>query len=435
MVRTSHLFDLDEGYPPYIPCPPHRNRTDLVNHKADLSSWGPDELRSKERIHNPEVSQPLCTALQIALVELLGSFGVAPVAVVGHSSGEIAAAYTVGALSHEAACKVAYYRGQVAGDHRRASYLRPEAMMSVNLHESQISALKEKLGLASDSIHIACANSPTNITLSGESEAIDALKKDLDAQGVFAHKIPTGVAYHSPAMHALSGDYLQLMGSIEMGRASSRPIPMISTVTGQIVAPKALARPQYWVDNLLSPVRFVDAIRRLQDTCSMSTLPLPVGVQTITDLIEIGPHSALKRSLKDSVSSLRYQTVLERNKPAVQSVLELVGTLFCHNYSVSVTAANNQNHESTPPLVDCPPYPFDHSKSYWSESRLSRGYRFREFSPGYLIGKRVYDWNPLVPRWRNWLCTESIPWIEDHMVFHPTSLALLVGKVTHNSMK
>lgn len=304
--------------------------------------------------------------------------------------------------------------------------------MSVNLHESQISALKEQLGLASNSIHVACVNSPTNITLSGEDKAVDALKKHLDEQGVFAQKLSTGVAYHSPAMCALSGEYLKLMGSIEMGGAPSQPIPMISTVTGQIVAPKALSRPQYWVDNLLSPVRFLDAMRRLRD--DMSTLPLPVGVQAITDLIEIGPHSALKRSVKDSVPSLRYQTVLERNKPPVQSVLELIGALFCHNYSVSIVAANNQDYDSTPPLIDCPPYPFDHSKSYWSESRLSRGYRFREFSPGYLIGKRVYDWNPLVPRWRNWLHTESIRWIGDHIVsyvFSPFFLSTYVYSHSH----
>lgn len=386
-----------------------------------------EELNNKDRIHSPEVSQPLCTVLQIALVDLLRSFGIEPVAVIGHSSGEIAAAYTIRAISHEAACKVAYYRGLVAGTHRRMSYdagMESESMMSVNLSESQIPTLKRQvLGIESDSVHLACVNSPTNVTLSGTSYAIATLKKHLDDQGVFAHQVQTGVAYHSPTMRSLSGDYLQLLGG-PCGTLASlyqvpAPIPMISTVTGQIVAAKALTTPQYWVDNLISPVRFMDAIRRLQD--DMSTLSLPVGTQTITDLIEIGPHSALKRPIMDTVSSLRYQTVLHRNEPAVHSVLKLVGTLFCRNYPVSVVAANNFCRESMPPLVDCPPYPFDHSKSYWNESRLSKGYRLRNPSPGYLIGKRVYDWNPLIPRWRNWMCSETIPWLGDHIVCYAPS--------------
>lgn len=334
---------------------------------------------------------------------------------------------------------MAYYRGLVAGTHRRTSYdagMASESMMSVNLSESQIPALKRQvLGIESDSVHLACVNSSTNVTLSGATYAIDILKKHLDDQGVFAHQVQTGVAYHSPAMRSLSGDYLQLLGgplgTLDRTTSPSQvlaPIPMISTVTGQIVAAKALTMPQYWVDNLTSPVRFADAIRRLQD--DMSTLPLRVGTQTITDLIEIGPHSALKRPIMDTVSSLQYQTVLNRNEPAVHSVLKLVGTLFCRNYPVSVVTANSPNLESMPPLVDCPPYPFDHSKSYWNESRLSKGYRLREPSPGYLIGKRVYDWNPSIPRWRNWMCSETIPWLGDHIVcyapnFFPSALPLM----------
>ena len=64
---------------------------------------------------SPEIAQPVCTALQIALVDLLADWNVIPVAVTGHSSGEIAAAYCAGGLSHESAMKVAYYRGLLAG--------------------------------------------------------------------------------------------------------------------------------------------------------------------------------------------------------------------------------------------------------------------------------------------------------------------------------
>ncbi|KAF2463775.1 FabD/lysophospholipase-like protein [Lindgomyces ingoldianus] len=74
-----------------------------------------DKIESGEGITLPQFGQPLCTALQIALFELLKRFNVTTVAVVGHSSGEIAAAYSIGALSLESACKVVYHRGRLSG--------------------------------------------------------------------------------------------------------------------------------------------------------------------------------------------------------------------------------------------------------------------------------------------------------------------------------
>lgn len=96
-----------------------------------------DVILDEEKMNRPGFSQPLCTALQIALVDLLQSFSIHPVAAVGHSSGEIAAEYAVGALSHESACGVAYFRGKLAG-RLRATSDTPGAMLSANLREDEI---------------------------------------------------------------------------------------------------------------------------------------------------------------------------------------------------------------------------------------------------------------------------------------------------------
>lgn len=359
------------------------------------------------------MSQPLCTVLQIALVELLRTFGLVPRAVVGHSSGEIAAAYTVGALSHQAACKVAYYRGQVAQEIRQVSVSNPGAMMSVNLAESEVLAHLKYLKIE-ETVHIACVNSPTNVTLSGPSECIDILKCRFDQLKIFAQKVNTGVAYHSPAMRAASTNYLQLMRELDMGSGGAQPITMISTITGHIATSEMLAMPQYWVNNLLMPVRFVDALARLEG--GSESFPLPLEAGSITDLVEIGPHAALRRPVMDTIKSRRYHTVLKRGHNPLRTILEALGALFCHGHPVSVLTANAQGDGTHPYLVDCPIYPFDHSRRYWAESRLSRDYRLRPFSPGYLIGERAHDWNPLRPRWRNWLCTETMPWLADHVV-------------------
>lgn len=182
-----------------------------------------DELRSGKRINFPDFSQPLCTALQIALVDLLHSFGIVPGGVVGHSSGEIAAAYSIGALSHESACKVAYYRGKVA---RHLKRVKPDgAMMAVNLAESEIYARLQSSGMLSvdqDRLTVACVNSITNVTLSGPSHLIDEFKSYLDQEGIFTRRLNTGVAYHSPDTYMVAAEYLSLMQTLERQRTPSK---------------------------------------------------------------------------------------------------------------------------------------------------------------------------------------------------------------------
>ncbi|RYC59250.1 hypothetical protein CHU98_g6953 [Xylaria longipes] len=387
-----------------------------------------DELNNVERIHRPESSQPLCTALQIALVELLQSFGMLPAVVLGHSSGEIAAAYAVGALSHDSACRVAYWRGQLAGK-LRATNPYNGAMMSVNLSESQAPAYLDKVGLGplhQNTVHIACINSPTNVTLSGPSDTLDILKARLDQEDIFALKVNTGVAYHSPAMHTIADEYMERLGSLQAGEQPRTHIPMVSSVSAQVAAPALLGTPKYWVDNLISPVHFSDAMQRITDA-QLALSSFPQGVDAITDVVEIGPHPALRRPIKDNLSfifdsrpepksTIRYHSSLERSKSALQIVASLVGTLFCYGHPVSVSAVNNQAKGGLPALVDCPSYPFDHGRRYWNESRLSRDFRLRTHSQGHLLGRRTNDWNALHPRWRNWLCIETMPWLADHVI-------------------
>ncbi|KAI0532709.1 hypothetical protein GGR58DRAFT_489208 [Xylaria digitata] len=378
-----------------------------------------NQIRDPENIDRPEFSQPLSTALQIALVELLKSFGISPKAVIGHSSGEIAAAYTTGSLTLQSACKVSYFRGQLAG-RLKAKASSAGAMISVNLPHDKVKNYLKVIGNrdVEDSVHIACINSPINCTLSGPEHAIDIVKQYLDDEGVFAQKLKTGVAYHSSFMLIIASEYLSRMGTLETGNPRSA-IPMISTVTGRPVRSSELAAGRYWVDNLVSPVRFSDAIQLLTQKAST----LKIGLGSITDLVEIGPHSALKRPIQDTVAQVgnrkktRYASVLHRSKGAVENLLELLGQLFCHGHEFNISGANRLLSSPTPPfLVDCPEYPFDHSRVYWSESRLSRDFRLRKSVSGDFLGWRFHDWNPLEPRWRNLLSVETTPWIGDHVV-------------------
>ncbi|TLD24099.1 hypothetical protein PspLS_06954 [Pyricularia sp. CBS 133598] len=382
-----------------------------------------DELHNGATINLPTHSQPLSTALQIALVNLLRAFGIVPKAVVGHSSGEIAAAYAAGALSLESACKVSFLRGQLAGYLKQQLQVAktPGAMMSVNLPEAEIPSYLADKGLSWDNIiSIACINSPGNVTLAGDEAAIDSVKSCLDKDGIFAQKLNTGVAYHSVHMNQIACEYLIQLGALEgsVNPEGAKRIPMVSSVTGKPINPGELARPEYWVDNMVSPVQFFDAIRTLT-----SALKDQVGI--ITDLIEVGPHPALRRpvldtlktAIKKSQREIRYACVLHRNRSAHEAALKLVGQLFCSGYKVDVPAANGHSDVDIVPLVDLPEYPFDRSKRYWTESRLSRDFRLRQpTTSGDFLGARFYDWNPLEPRWRSFWSVESAPWAGDHVV-------------------
>ncbi|KAH7310724.1 hypothetical protein B0I35DRAFT_439590 [Stachybotrys elegans] len=420
-----------------------------------------EALDDKANINRPDYSQPLCTALQISLVELMKEFGVPSASVVGHSSGEIAAAYAIGALSLEEAVKIAFYRGKLTARLKEEGAGHAAgAMMSVNLSLEKaiayIATTTSTLGetaFLSGSVSVACINSPLNCTLSGAESSIDILKAQLDEQGVFAQKLNTGVAYHSAAMQQIAGEYVELLSQVlgaEQGagrpRRQRQMASMVSSVTGKAIKPADLRKPQYWADNLVSRVNFLGAITEIAGAQKHSD----EASAGITDIIEIGPHAALRRPVQDILHGtlqgkqssemtnkhIRYHSMLMRNKSPVQSTLELVGALFCRGLPVSISAANRQLRlaelngssgaakasNSIRILTDMPKYPFDRSSKYWHESRTSVGYRLRhsvaETSDGStaLLGTPVNDWNPLEPRWRNFINVSSLPWTADHIV-------------------
>ncbi|KAL7629709.1 hypothetical protein AAE478_001232 [Parahypoxylon ruwenzoriense] len=389
-----------------------------------------EEMQLGENINLPALSQPLCTALQLSLVELLRSFNIVPEAVVGHSSGEIAAAYAIGALSFESACKVAYHRGRLA-QKLTASIPKPGAMLSVNLPEGNVHAYLENVSLGSE-LHIACINSSSNVTLAGDEAAIDTLKKYLDVDGIFAQKLRTGVAYHTPAMHQIASEYLSCLGFLEQRPSWDDNILMISSVSGERISRGTVSYAQYWVDNLVSPVRFADALQYLAHAA-----PKVDGLRAISNYVEVGPHGALRRYVNDTLGqfvtkkAMMYTSVLSKFDSPLKTVLETVGRLFARGYPVSIVAANQQSDHALPFLVDTPAYPFNHTQIYWYESRLSREWRLRGAAPRSLLGTRAIDWNPLEPRWRKMLSMEDVPWIADHVVngvvFFPATGTLMMA--------
>ncbi|EKG10605.1 Beta-ketoacyl synthase [Macrophomina phaseolina MS6] len=370
---------------------------------------------SLSKIDTPGLSQPLCTAIQVALVDLLRSWDVAPVSVCGHSSGEIAAAYCAGAITRESALKIAYFRGVIAEKLIGDAESNPTTMMSVGLGDQDVLPY-----LAGTGVSVACVNSPVNVTLSGDKAAVDAIREQLDEKEIFAKRLAVKIAYHSKFMAAGSAAYQAMIGRIERPEQPTslkhHAVGFYSSVTGDLVVHPALRDPDYWVQNLVCPVQF-----------SRALVAMAAGSENRKQgarfLVELGPQSALRRPIKDSLSPVlamdkwRYASMLNRRVPDVRSVLEAAGHLWCSGLSVSLEAANRASlHTKRAPrlLVDLPSYPFSRIREYWDESRLSRKYALRRYRRHALLGLREKDWNAAEPSWRHLIRIQENPWIVDH---------------------
>lgn len=394
-----------------------------------------EENEMKATINEPRFAQPLCTILQIAIVDLLRLFRVCPSIVVGHSSGEIAAAYAIGAISRQSALKVAYFRGLLCSVLAEASDRTPRgAMMAVGLSEASVSPYIDQALQNSPEgavVVAACMNSPKNTTISGDKEVIEKLQAILGHEGVFARVLKVPVAYHSPHMLRIASAYKQAIGILKPGQLHPAFTSMVSSVTGEVVPGGDLLEATYWVNNMVSPVRFSDAVERVcRDSAIKGKKKLDLShrkLASASDLVEIGPHSALQGPIREIVQAassspkneLSYTPALIRGRAATDTVLELVGKLHCLGVEVDLASVNGIHPSSDSTIMalsTLPEYPFNHTNQYWHESRISKNIRLNLQPYNEFLGLPVPDWNPLEPRWRNIVKISSIPWVEDHKV-------------------
>lgn len=185
-------------------------------------------------IDKPQMAQPICTILQVSMVRLLRVLGVYPVTVVGHSSGEIAAAYAIGAISQLSAWKLAYFRGlhssRLAAEPRSSG-----SMMAVGLSETAVQPYLDRIvdSRSEGILALACVNSPQNVTVSGDAHLIQELSATLERDGVFARRLKVSVAYHGPHMARVAEPYRHSIGDLRPGETLPYFATMISSVTGE----------------------------------------------------------------------------------------------------------------------------------------------------------------------------------------------------------
>ena len=337
--------------------------------------------------------------------------------------------YCAGAISRDAAWKIAYYRGQMAALVTQKSLLHG-AMMSVGISAEDLTPYLSNLEQhpTSFGVVIGCFNSSSNVTVSGPEPQIDLLNETLKTDEVFARKLRVAVAYHSKQMECVAVEYLRLLSGISPN-TTKRSVPMVSSVSGHRIDPCELLKSDYWVQNLVSPVQFLEAMLCL---CSQDRSGLTTKIDRshrdvifVDHLIEIGPHAALQAPIRDCLKQVQrgegitYSSVSHRKESGADTFLNLGGYLHALGVPVDLRRLNDPfevSRNTRISLTDLPGYPFDHSESYWHESRISSDYRLRHHGHVELLGSPVSDWNPLDAQWRNVVHSDDFPWAKDHKI-------------------
>ncbi|KAJ5091914.1 polyketide synthase [Penicillium alfredii] len=372
---------------------------------------------SASRVHLAMVSQPVCTVLQIALVQLLKSWNIEATGVIGHSSGEIAAAYCYGALTREDAWTIAYWRGKICSELRTEAPEVKGAMMATGL--SREKAEEYIKPITAGKVVVACVNSPSSVTISGDESGIDELQVKLASDSVFCRKLKVENAYHSHHMELVADKYLERISHIQPMQSASTSVKMASSVTGDVI-PHAELGPKYWVRNFVSAVLFSDATGALMKDDSRRRRRGRIGESAFDLLLEVGPHGALRGPVwqimqHNEFKDVVYQSILARGENDAKSAVTAAGELLLHGVRVNVSAVNLLRWKPKP-LIDLPSYPWNHSLSFWAEPRISKNYHHRKHGRHDLLGAPVADFNEQDPRWRNFVRISEQPWVRDHVV-------------------
>ncbi|TXH18570.1 MAG: SDR family NAD(P)-dependent oxidoreductase [Mycobacterium sp.] len=285
--------------------------------------------------------QPAIFAVQVAQAALWRSWGIEPEAVIGHSLGEVSAAYVSGALTLADAAQVICARSRLLR--------RPVARGAMVVAELTLEEARDLVSGHGHEVAVAAANSHRSMVLSGDPEVLADLVRVLEQRSRFCRWIKVDVASHGPQMAALRSDLAAALADLAPTAAS---IPMYSTVTGDVVSGPLDAA--YWVENLCSSVNFSGATRRLLDT----------GHDVF---LEVSPHpillSAVREDAEDTGRDCTVLPSMRRDDGGRATPLASLGSLYAHGQSV----AWEQLYPWGGRCVAAPTYPWQR-RHFWTDA-------------------------------------------------------------------
>jgi len=354
---------------------------------------------SDTRVGETEVAQPTIFTIQVALTRLWESWGIRPAAVVGHSVGEVAAAYVSGTLSLKDAVKVIYHRGKLM---QRATGFGKMASVALSVEEARqaIRGYEDKIG-------VGAHNSPENTVLSGEPEALQEVIDQLEAKGVYTKMLRVNYAFHSPHMEPFKQELAERLEGIQIHKPI---IPIYSTLSGKRSV-ETDYNPEYWSRNIREQVSFADAMQAIIS-------------DGYTLFLELAPHPVLGGSIRECLAGARANGTalysLKRKEDEKTTMLRALGTL----YSKGIRVRWNKVYPSGVRFRALPAYPWQHQR-YWFELKNDDPMTapiFKRPQSGFtgghpLLGQPQAD--PLMQGkviFKTTIDTERLPWLKGHVV-------------------
>ncbi|MEV7044742.1 SDR family NAD(P)-dependent oxidoreductase [Amycolatopsis sp. NPDC051061] len=321
--------------------------------------------------------------VQAGVTKLLRDRGIEPAAIVGHSVGEVAAAYAAGVYSLEDALTISFHRASL-----QARLAGRGGMAAVDLPVAEVAPHLV------DGVTVAAVNSKHATTIAGDRDAVATVTESLTAAGASVKPLRVEVAYHSPQMDEIREPLVAALAGIQ---PHSADIPLFSTVTGaQVRGPELDA--QYWWRNVRQPVRFADAFRKV----------LTRGIGAV---VEVGPHPVLATAIDEAVSDRTDAVVLlaslRRDRPHREQLLETLGRLYATGAEVTWGTLHNGPREH----LDLPRYPWQRDR-HWIESATSRARRLGSDglrSAGRSVGS-------VAPARDVELSASAFPYLDDHKI-------------------
>lgn len=353
-----------------------------------ISGWSLTEelLRGEQesKIARADVAQPLNFVIQIGLTEILKVWGVVPDAVVGHSVGEISAAYVAGALSLEDALLVSYHRSRL-----QQTCAGKGAMLAANISVQHAQKfLKQYKGVA-----VAAVNGAEAITLAGDRVSLEEIAAQLSEEQFFNRTLKVDVAYHSPEMEPIKEELLSVLKPLNQRNTS---IPLYSAVTGQLIEGEKLDA-DYWWKNVRQSVLFKDAIDALLEKDFFNVL------------VEIGPHPVTQNYLKERLEKTKKSGFalfsLHREKEETMRQNILVAELHSLGCRLSWRSLLPEGGN----LTSLPKYPWQRQK-YWLEGDQTESDRC--IASEYLFLAKKLECPR--PSWEIELNDQFFPYVPDH---------------------
>ena len=321
-----------------------------------LESESPDALKDADKV------QPAIFSIQVALVELLKHYGIVPGAVIGHSMGEIAAAYTAGALDLKDAIRVICIRSRIV---RKTNGQGGMAFVELP-YEEAMDAIKD----FNQTVSIGAHNSPQSVLISGDPGHIDQIIQNLEKQEVFCRRVNVDYASHCPQMDPLLDELRDELIKLKPSIAGT---PIYSTSLNARIDGAEMDG-EYWAQNLRNPVLFYNrTVALVEDGYNF--------------FLELSPHPMLIQSVKQTGAEddkfFSVTGVLKKNENEKESFLKTLG----HLYTSGLNLNWNKLFKNGGHFVGLPPYPWD-KQSYWlnfTDSRIS-------LLPDYLHDNNVHPY-------------------------------------------